>query len=99
MTTNTNPHINEVRTALLDTLKDLRCRENPMDLDRARTVAQVASVLVDTAKAENEYLKITHQDHSAFMEAPTTAPGLPSPTGEPSAHNPFPTSAVHRLRG
>jgi hypothetical protein len=63
-----NPHIDQVRQSLLDTLSDLRNKEQPMDIERAKAVAQVASVLVDTAKVENEYLKITGQDNSSFLE-------------------------------
>jgi hypothetical protein len=63
-----NPHIDQVRQSLLDTLSDLRNKETPMDIERAKAVAQVASVLVDTAKVENEYLKITGQDSSKFLE-------------------------------
>ena len=65
-----NPHIDQVRQSLLDTLADLRNKEQPMDIERAKAVVQVASVLVDTAKVENEYLKITGQDHSKFLEQP-----------------------------
>ncbi|MEJ8294120.1 hypothetical protein WKI45_14920 [Delftia tsuruhatensis] len=93
------PHITLVRQQLLDTLTDLRNREQPMDVDRARAVAQVASVLVDTAKVEVEYLKVTHSDRSDFLEAPPTAPQLPAPSSTPTAHNPFPTSARHTLAG
>lgn len=93
------PHITQVRQALLDTLADLRNRENPMDIERAKAVAQVASVLVDTAKVENEYLKITGQDRSDFIETPSgNVLGIPLSSG-PSAHNPFPTVVSHRLQG
>jgi hypothetical protein len=91
-----SPHIDQVRQSLLDTLTDLRNREQPMDIERAKAVAQVASVLVDTAKVENEYLKITGQDKSNFLEAPTDeAPRIPTQ----GPHNPFPTVVRHRLQG
>ena len=93
------PHIDQVRQSLLDTLADLRNREAPMDIDRAKAVAQVASVLVETAKVENEYLKLTGQDRSNFLETAPDRLALAS-TGAPAtptAHNPFPVSAVHRL--
>lgn len=94
-----NPHIDQVRQALLATLNDLRDRENPMDIERAKAVATVAGVLVDTAKVENEYLKITGQDRSTFLEQPADElhPGLR--LDGPAAHNPFPTSVRHRLQG
>lgn len=95
MTTNTAPapapHMTQLRQSLMDTLADLRNRETPMDLDRARTVATVASVLVDTAKVENEYLKITGQDRSEFLEAPVDNPPRLGDSSTPTAHNPFPT--------
>ena len=94
-----NPHINQVRAALLDTLADLRNKAEPMDLERAKAVATVASVLVDTAKVENEYLKITGQDRSNFIETP--ADHLLGITGDagPTAHSPFPNVIRHRLQG
>lgn len=64
----TTPHINTLREHLMGTLASLRDRENPMEPDRARAVAQVASVLVDTAKVEVDYLKVTNQDVSNFID-------------------------------
>lgn len=94
-----NPHINQVRQSLLDTLSDLRNKAEPMDIERAKAVAKVASVLVDTARVENEYLKLSGQDRSAFLETSSdSAPDVPRIDG-PAAHNPFPTSVVHHLRG
>jgi hypothetical protein len=94
-----NPHINQVRESLLATLADLRNKDQPMDIERAKAVATVASVLVDTAKVENEYLKLTGQDRSNFLEtAPEDVLGIPRIDG-PAAHNPFPSVVRHRLQG
>lgn len=93
------PHITQMREHLMETLASLRDRENPMEPDRARAVAQVASVLVDTAKVEIDYIKAVGADRSDFLEAAPTVPSLPSASTGPSAHNPFPVSAVHRLHG
>lgn len=41
-----------------------------MPVDRARAVAEVASVLVNTAKVEVEYIKATQRRRGAFFEAP-----------------------------
>ena len=67
------PHITALRQTLLETLGDLRNREQPMDVDRARAVAQVASVLVDTARVEVDFIKATGQDTSQFLQAAQNA--------------------------
>lgn len=87
----TPPHINQLREHLLATLASLRDQDNPMEPDRARAVAQVAGVLVDTAKVEVDYIKATGKDRAGFLEQPPDAPALPS------ASNPFPVSVRHRL--
>lgn len=69
-TNSAQPHISQLRQHLMDTLADLRNRDKPMEPDRARAVAQVAGVLVDTAKVEIDYLKVTKQDRSGFLEEP-----------------------------
>ena len=72
----TSPHINTLREHLMGTLASLRDRDNPMEPDRARAVAQVAGVLVDTARVEVDYIKATGQDVSNFidgMKAPDVA--------------------------
>ena len=94
-----SPHIDQVRQALLATLTDLRNRDNPMDIERAKAVATVAGVLVDTAKVENDYLKITGQDRSSFLEQPADELHPELRLDGPAAHNPFPTSVRHRLQG
>lgn len=78
----TTPHINTLREHLLETLASLRDRENPMEPDRARAVAQVASVLVDTARVEVDYIKATEQDVSNFIDG-MKAPGTPQIEQQP----------------
>jgi len=73
-------NISTVRQHLLDTLADLRNREQPMEIDRARAVADVARVLVDSAKVEVDYLKATGQANADFLEQqPLTEGSPPSP--------------------
>lgn len=64
-----NPNITELRKHLLGTLEDLRNRDKPMEPDRARAIAQVADVLVDTARVEVDYLRATSQTGSEFMQS------------------------------
>lgn len=98
--TTTQPHIDAVRQSLLATLADLRDKENPMDVARARAVAEVATVLVNTAKVEIDYLRATGQDRSTFLEIPPddavahlgNTPASPLPSG-------ITNITRHRLRG
>lgn len=96
----TTPHINQLRQHLLDTLADLRNRENPMDPDRARAVAQVATVLVDSAKVEVDYLKATGQDSAGFLQTQIAGPE-PQKIGQTSTGTveEFPGVRRHTLRG
>jgi hypothetical protein len=95
----TNPHITELRQQLLDTLKDLRNREQPMEPDRARAVAQVASVLVDTAKVEVDYLKVTNGDRSTFIEPPVDVDSDSSTSGVTALPGWPQGGRVHKLKG
>ncbi len=93
-----SPHIDQVRSALMDTLMDLRNKETPMDIKRALAVAQVASVLVESARVENEYLKLTGQDRSDFLEIPPDpAVAHLGVTVEPGESNGITSITRHRL--
>lgn len=81
-------NIEQLREELLGTLKDLRNRENPMEPDRARAIAQVAGVLVDSARVEVEFIKATDGDDSPFIK-PKQPAALPAPGRD---------NRVHRLR-
>jgi hypothetical protein len=102
MTTDTTPlppHIEEMRRHLMATLTDLRDRQNPMEVDRAKAVADVARVMVDSAKVEVEYIKATGAQKSNFIEPPVTTPQLTN-GGEPFSPGNGITSIVrHRLPG
>ena len=94
---NLPPHITQLRTHGLETLADLRNRDNPMEPDRARAIGQVAAVLVDSARVEVDYIKATGADRSDFLENADAIPALPAPV-QGGAHDPF-GRTVHRLKG
>lgn len=69
--------INHLREQLFETLAALRDKEHPMDLDRAKTVANVAQVIVDSARVEVEMARVTGgRIGSDFLPQPA----LPGPT-------------------
>lgn len=51
--------ISELRSHLFDALRGLKDKESPMDIDRARAVSDVAKTLIESAKVECDYLRIT----------------------------------------
>lgn len=60
--------IDDLRNHLFETLEALKDEEKPMDLDRARAVAEVAKVIVESAKVEVAFLKVTGAARStAFL--------------------------------
>ncbi len=94
MTTNTTAPIDQLRASLLATLADLRDRDNPMPPDQANAIARIANTLIDSAKVEIEFKRLTGDDQSQFF-------GTDRPAGRithhlPSAHNPF-GRTVHRI--
>lgn len=91
--------ITDMREHLMETLKSLRDRENPMDVDRARAVAQVASVLVDSAKVEVDYIKATGSTSDSLFIAPlNSSPDRLLGGGGSSSVERTPTGLVHRLK-
>lgn len=62
------PHtIDDLRAELFDTLKQLRDKDHPMDVARARAVVDVASVIVDTAKVEVKMIEASGGVGTGFI--------------------------------
>jgi hypothetical protein len=51
--------INDLRNHLFETLEALKDDEKPMELARARAIADVARVIVESAKVEVNFLNVT----------------------------------------
>ena len=62
------------------TLEDLRDKEKPMEISRAKAIANVAAAIVNSAKVENEYMRLTGGQGSGFIPAPAieNKPGTPA---------------------
>lgn len=71
--------VQALRGLLFDTLRDLRDKEKPMEVDRARAISDVAKVLVESAKVEVEHMKLTNSNGSGFIpiEDKEAKPGQP----------------------
>jgi len=73
--------IEDLRNHLFATLEALRDEDKPMEIERAKAVAEVAKVIVDSAKVEVDFTKATGRPSgSSFMPQiePSQSPGTPS---------------------
>lgn len=78
--------IEDLRDHLFETLESLRDKEKPMDIDRARAIADVARVVVDSAKAENDFIRLTGSKGSGFIPKalpPGDVAETPAPVEQP----------------
>lgn len=51
--------IDDLRNHLFEALEALKDKDEPMDLARAKAIADVARVIVESAKVEVDFLKVT----------------------------------------
>lgn len=75
--------IEDLRNHLFATLEALQDKDEPMPIDRARAIADVAKVIVDSAKAETDFLRaVGGEVGTGFIpdDRPQPGPrGLPAP--------------------
>lgn len=89
--------INELREHLFATLRGVRDKENPMDIDRAKAVVLVAGALIDTARVEVDYVRVTGDAGGSTFIVPGN---LRLSAASPDAPDPSLVSRrVHRLQG
>lgn len=71
--------IADLRDTLFETLKALKDKSNPMDIERALAVKEVAQVIVNSAKVEVDHLRITGGIGSGFIPEQSAGrrPALP----------------------
>jgi hypothetical protein len=67
--------LDDLRTALFATLEGVKA--GTLDLDKARAVNEVAKTLVETAKVEVDYLRVTGGGESTFIDTAVGSDNLP----------------------
>ena len=61
--------IEDLRNQLFATIEALNDPEKPMDIERAKAIADVAQVIVNSAKVEVEFIRALNADQaSEFMQ-------------------------------
>lgn len=69
--------IAELRSILFDALRRVNDKQNPLELDRARATTEIAQTIINSAKAEIEFIRVAGGKGSGFI--PVT-PSLPEKT-------------------
>ncbi len=59
--------IEDLRNHLFVALEGLADKDNPLELDRAKAISEVAQTIVATAKVEVDYLRVTGSLGSGFI--------------------------------
>ena len=54
--------INELRRHLFETLRGLKDKDDPMDIDRAKAVSDVAKTIIDSARVEVDAMRLVGSD-------------------------------------
>lgn len=91
----TTNDITELRTHLFDALRGLK--DNSLDLDRAKAIADMSQTIINTAKAEVEFLRVTGGTGSGFI--PLTAPKAGAGNTSLVEQRPGLRVTQHRLQG
>lgn len=68
--------IEDLRNHLFVAIEALLDEDKPMDIDRAKAVAEVAQVVINSAKVEVEFMKTTGGTGSGFIENTGRKPAL-----------------------
>ena len=76
----TKNKLTDLRNHLFATLEALQDTEKPMDVDRAKAVAEVAKVVLDSAKLEMQFHKDLNEDNleqkPSFFDSQTKTKAL-----------------------
>lgn len=75
-----NHTISDLRDHLFATIEGLRDKENPLAIDRAKAVAEVAQTIINSAKVEVEHMKVSGEIDGTGFIAPAALPDGTSPT-------------------
>jgi hypothetical protein len=70
--------ITELRTELFSALRGLSDKSKPMDIERAKAIADVAQTIINSAKVEVDFVRIAGGKDSGFIPSAPIAPGAPA---------------------
>lgn len=78
--------ISDLRDHLFETLEALKDKEQPMDIERAKAVCEVAQTVINSAKVEVEYMRAAGEvlGQTAQLDSPFFADRPALPAGKPN---------------
>lgn len=88
--------IEDLRSVLFETIDAVK--NNHMDLDKARTINDLGKTLIDTAKVEVDFLRVTEGQDSKFLGG-SVQPAHPLPQVTDGPRNGITGIVQHRLAG
>jgi hypothetical protein len=81
------PDITTLRDHLFTTLEALQDKKNPMAIDRARAISDVAQTIINSAKVEIDHMKLIKGSRgSGLIPLADPSPYLNAPVTLPTAH-------------
>lgn len=75
--------IKDLRNSLFETIDALKNPDKPMEIERAKAIADVARVIVDSAKAEVDFMRVTGRKTGTGFIPVEENPLLARPAGAP----------------
>lgn len=96
--------ISDLRDHLFAALEGLSDKKHPMDIDRAVAIADVAQVVINSAKVEVDFMRVAGGKGSGFIPDALALPGAASTPPPPDGttvveQRPGVRITQHRLRG
>lgn len=76
----TQNKIEHLRNHLFETLEALKDDDKPMEIERAKAIADVARVIVDSAKVEVSFMNVIGGSGTGFIPAATADAPPAKPT-------------------
>lgn len=93
--------ITGLREHLFSTLRALKDKDAPMDIERARAVSDIAQTIINSVKVELDHMKVTGATGTDFIPiaAEATSTSVTSAGTKTVTRLPGATVTQHKLRG
>jgi hypothetical protein len=84
--------LSDLRDHLFETLEMLKDKEAPMDIARAKAIANVAQTIINSATVEVKAMNALNADTPEFFSGKPAAPALPAASKTANGNSVRPTT-------